>query len=172
MQILNNYLRTCVFIISGVFLLESREIFAIEADRSIDTVTLCVQNGQIKDLDALLSGGISPKGHGDIPSAPLYYAIMLNYPDCVYLLLKHGENPNTTWSENESPALAIAAQNRSSRCIDVLLQFGADSNKVDKRGFSPLYKAMISGDDVSASMLRKAGAKNLTKEEEQALHPK
>jgi ankyrin repeat protein len=162
----------CISIFTGLSLIGSRETFSAEVNLSIDTVTLCVQSGQIKDLDALLSGGISSKGRDEIPSAPLYYAIMLNYPDCVYLLLKNGESPNVVWGENESSALAIAAQNRASRCIAVLLQFGADINKVDKKGFSPLYRAMVSGDDISASLLRHAGAKNLSKEEEQALHPK
>jgi len=126
-------------------------IGAEEGESKGDTclVTICVQLGKTRELDALLSGGVSAQGEREEMQIPLYYAIVLDRPDCLYLLLKHKAPVNFKWrsdKENGSFPLSVATQQGSVRCAELLLAFSADVNQKNNKGNTSLYRALVKED--------------------------
>ncbi len=97
-------------------------------------------------------------------TTPLEYAVKKGQTDFVIEMLK-----NMDW-EKESKAdlttpLCTAIQEKNFPLVEALLAAGADPNKADKKGFTPLYHAVKQGQSDIMILLQKAGANCNTLEE-------
>jgi len=123
-------------------------------------LTMCVQLGKTKEVDALLQGGVKVVGAEKIGNMPLYYAILGDRPDCLYLILKYGGDPLFSWpGDTGGFPLAIAAQHGRVRCAAILLDHGAIVAQVDKRGHSSMYWAVIAQNLEVIYLLLKGGGR-------------
>lgn len=74
-------------------------------------------------------------------------------------LLEKGTNPDLYLDENKRTALHVACQTEDAiNIVDLVLEFGANTNVVDKSGYRPLHYACIEGLDVYIELLSHAGA--------------
>ena len=66
--------------------------------------------------------------------------------ESVDFLLQHGSNPNIVCAGNETTALLRAASSRSMRCMDFLVNAGADVNFRSRLGLSAIERAALLGE--------------------------
>lgn len=77
-------------------------------------------------IKKLFENGLSPDDTiGGVPH--IFYAIYLDKPEVLELILKHGGNPNKTCFK-ESP-LHFCIYLKRKTCLELLLKYGADINK-------------------------------------------
>ena len=104
-----------------------------------------VSDDNLKAVESLLSYGFSP----DLPVrgafTPLYFAIQMNRPDVIEILLEHHANPNASVTGNgrlngETP-LHYAIESGNLRIAAMLIQAGADVNIRTTKGQTPLHLA-------------------------------
>jgi len=77
----------------------------------------------------------------------------------VRVLLANHANPNAKESNGGQTALMWAVSQRQAPVVEELIKQGADVNAASKSGFTPVMFAAQQGDDVSARILLRAGAK-------------
>jgi len=127
-------------------------------------LTACV-SGDVGTMRALLLAGASPNGGSDttiIQSRPLVHAVATGHHAAAELLMKWGADPNlcAAFDEGSSPLTASAgtAGEEDERIVGLLIAAGADVNRPDGRGLTPLRAATEAGDVALAKILRQAGA--------------
>ena len=77
----------------------------------------------------------------------------------VRVLLSNHANPNAKEANGGQTPLMWAVSQRQAPVVEELIKQGADVNASSKSGFTPLMFAAQQGDDVSARILLRAGAK-------------
>lgn len=105
---------------------------------------LACQYGHTHIVEILLKHGASPNGRHDVERinrSPLMVACRLGYDKIAQLLLDRGAEPN---QENAaySTAIHIATTFNRPACIHWLAQYGADLNRPDHAGRSPIILAL------------------------------
>jgi ankyrin repeat protein len=109
--------------------------------------------------ERLLAAGADPNAALMSGETPLMEAARRgNLADVRVLLAKHA-NPNVKESNGGQTALMWALSERQSAVVEELIKGGADVQAGSKSGFTPLMFAAQQGDQDSARILLRAGAK-------------
>ncbi|CAJ1377918.1 unnamed protein product [Effrenium voratum] len=98
--------------------------------------------------------------------SPLLYAALGGKPEVIEALLLQGADPNDYIRKvqnlvmfvNGTPAVSICAGQQHNEAMRVLLRFGADPNKQDPGGSTPLFYVSNSDNAEGAKILIEAGA--------------
>ncbi len=103
-------------------------------------LVLAIMKNDSARVAALLSGGFNPNQQNAAGYAPLPTAARLGNPGIVQLLLKHGADPNFGGSKGNDVAGALnqAARGLSTEAAKVLITGGADVNRGNAKGYTPL----------------------------------
>jgi ankyrin repeat protein len=109
--------------------------------------------------EKLLAAGADPNAPLMSGETPLMEASRRGNLATVRVLLSNHANPNARESNGGQNALMWAVSQRQSAVIEELLKRGADVQAGSKTGFTPLMFAAQQGDEDSARILLRAGAK-------------
>jgi uncharacterized protein len=109
--------------------------------------------------EKLLAAGADPNASLMSGETPLMEAARRGNLATVRVLLSNHANPNARESNGGQNALMWAVSQRQSAVIEELLKHGADVQAGSKTGFTPLMFAAQQGDEDSARILLRAGAK-------------
>lgn len=144
-----------------------KEIVALLLDRGVD-VDLKKKGAATPLYDAafrghgeivglLLARGARPDGFAP-DSTPLHGAVVMDETEVMEQLLKAGANPDACSPGGQSP-LFVAAREGRAGAAGVLIAHGADVNRQDRSGNTPLSIARQFGQDEVATLLESKGAK-------------
>ena len=116
--------------------------------------------GDVERVRSLIA--ISPAGVNEFSSdgfAPVALAAFFGHPDIVEALLAAGADIDAQ-ARNPMKVAAIhaAVSSRDARCVEILLQNGADPNLPQQDGITPLHVAQMNKDEPIIKMLTAAGA--------------
>ena len=97
---------------------------------------------------------------GELIQEPINLALDNNHAEVVELLLKHGVSPNNTYFlGKEINVLPL----ENARCLELLLEYGAEPDSFGRSGLTPLMKACKQEAEEAIHVLLKHGANvNLT----------
>jgi ankyrin repeat protein len=109
--------------------------------------------------EKLLAAGADPNAPLMSGETPLMEASRRGNLATVRVLLSKNANPNARESNGGQNALMWAVSQRQSAVVEELIKHGADVQAGSKSGFTPLMFAAQQGDDDSARILLRAGAK-------------
>ena len=109
--------------------------------------------------EKLLAAGADPNTPLMSGETPLMEAARRGNLATVRVLLSNKANPNALESNGGQNALMWALSQRQSAVVEELIKGGADIQAGSKTGFTPLMVAAQQGDEVSARILLRAGAK-------------
>jgi len=109
--------------------------------------------------EKLLAAGADPNTPLMSGETPLMEAARRGNLATVRVLLSNKANPNAVESNGGQNALMWALSERQSAVVEELIKGGADIHASSKSGFTPLMVAAQKGDEVSARILLRAGAK-------------
>src|SRR2546423_13556623 len=109
--------------------------------------------------EKLLAAGADPNTPLMSGETPLMEAARRGNLATVRVLLSNKANPNALESNGGQNALMWALSERQSAVVEELIKGGADIHAGSKTGFTPLMVSAQKGDDVSARILLRAGAK-------------
>jgi uncharacterized protein len=145
---------------------------------------------EINTVKALLDEGADINASNDYGKTLLIGASYLGNLDGVKMLLARGAEVNKTDKSGQSPLLAASipmvgyfsvegrvefwfapAPDRI-EIVKLLLAKGADVNRADNEGATPLFVARIYGNDQIVALLKKNGAREMLAENEQKLRKK
>jgi ankyrin repeat protein len=107
------------------------------------------RTGSLDTIEHLLDSGADvnlpgPTGD-DWDATPLQHAILARQSDAVRLLLDRGADPNRVAGPNAPAPLLLAAGDTDPTFVNLLLAHGADPAVEDKRGVTPLSRAVSAG---------------------------
>ncbi|KAK6353535.1 hypothetical protein TWF696_005498 [Orbilia brochopaga] len=117
---------------------------------------LAAMKGDVTVVETLLKLGADPNGVHGQRGPTLYYAIHSRKEPVVQLLLKKGAKVDDSHPRHSLLALAILVG--MATLIPKLIKAGADVNKVDSEGWTPLAAAIDMSDEKSEKLLRSRGA--------------
>jgi len=126
-------------------------------------LAFAAMNGYTGTMRMLLRAGADVNGrhHGELPvTPPLVCAIISQQNDAAELLIRAGADPNLCGRAGNkcSPLTAsVEPEHLDPHLIDLLISAGANANRADANGLTPLDAAMRSGNAASAAALRAAG---------------
>jgi len=135
----------------------------LSPDLIILDLMLPAMNGYTGTMRMLLRAGADVNGrhHGELPvTPPLVCAIISQQNDAAELLIRAGADPNLCGRAGNkcSPLTAsVEPEHLDPHLIDLLISAGANANRADANGLTPLDAAMRSGNAASAAALRAAG---------------
>jgi len=109
--------------------------------------------------EKLLAAGADPNAALMSGETPLMEAARRGNLADVRVLLANHANPNAKESNGGQTALMWALSERQSAVVEELIKGGADVHAGSKTGFTPLMFAAQQGDEDSARILLRAGAK-------------
>ncbi len=137
-------------------------------DRNVTLLEWAVLNKRPASLQALLELGADPAQPGLDGSTVVHLAAMANDPAYLECLLGHGADPDTLHSETGASVLSAALMGDRSIQFKRLLAAGADPNRADRLGNTPLHVAgKINQPDAALELLR-AGADPQARNAQQA----
>lgn len=116
---------------------------------------------EMSDLDTvttLLRHGADPNLGSFCLQTPMHYAASAKKPECLKLLLQSGADVDCLTNWDQTPLHLAAAYTGDRRHATILLEAGADPNRRDRDGISPLAWTAISNNFEVASCLLNYGA--------------
>lgn len=145
---------------------EPRDLFA---DPQVISLAVAVKNGDLHEIDRLLSAGVDVNAKGKDDITPLGWAMMIRNKAAFRHLLERGANPNQRVLPGMTGALNVtdvaARIDDDSEWLDIVLQHGGDPNvSTDPDGETPIFTVLNQFFDSNAvkkkkiDLLIKAGA--------------
>lgn len=129
-----------------------------QGDRGVTLLHWALLNKQRAALDLLLSAGANA-GIGDgIGVTPVHVAAMANDPAYLDTMLSHRIDPNTPNTISQSVPLTAAIMGARDHQLNALLDAGADVDRPDRLGNTPLHQAAKINDLPRVLHLLQAGA--------------
>lgn len=126
---------------------------------------IACQHGNFKMVELLISNGasylIEHGAHLSIKGeyiSPLMSAVMNKHIEIVDILLDAGADPNFVDTSVNQSSLHVAASRNYPGIMTRLINNGADVNKTDKNGLTPLHLASVYGKIEAAKLLLYHGA--------------
>ncbi|KAL4475039.1 hypothetical protein ABPG74_001735 [Tetrahymena malaccensis] len=120
-----------------------------------------VAHSNVKDILALLNDNEADANACNINGATaLHYAVNINNPVIVEILLKYKADPNRHEHHDvgEKTPLHYAVEKNSYEVCNKLLEYGANPNLKDKRGMTPLHYSAKYGFKQICQLLFTSGA--------------
>jgi len=119
---------------------------------SLDMLRLLVSNGA--DVNHAVVSKENTPYYGTLVS-PLWVAVWLNFVIVTRALLEAGADANFTSDVDGNTVLMMAAETGHKRCVEALLEFGADIHKTNNEGRTALQLATT---EAVKALLRQHGA--------------
>ena len=125
--------------------------------KTIEVVSLLINSG------CDVNNGVDWEG-----DTPLMYAVTVDDPVCVNMLLKAGAIPTISNDIQQTPLHRAVEYDGDNRCdiMDELIRFGADLNARDDISRSPLLCSVERGDERAMNILLQAGASAVIQDNE------
>ena len=119
--------------------------------------------GKIEVVETLISRGAAIDAKAADGLTPVARAIMSNQVEIVEMLLQHGADPSgeIVFGGAGIDLLSLAISGRHTISSKSLICFGADVNKINKKGNTPLIFAAVVGDMATTKLLLEKGAKSI-----------
>jgi len=117
--------------------------------------------GAVEVVDTLLGGGADPTIKDDVyRDTAIHYAAIAGQQDVVALLLADGVPVDLPSGHDGESPLHYAAYYANLGLVEFLVEQGADLQRLDDTGATPLRYALICGNDAArtATLLRRLGA--------------
>jgi len=139
--------------------LKTTEPLVHRADEVADSLLDSIQADDMKMVRLLILGGANVNAMVENWTALHYAAQHSNDGECVRLLLDHGADISATTATGGCTSLHLAVQLRNIYTAETLLEYGADPDAVDDRGWRPLhYAAICAGKEAFIRLLHRHGA--------------
>jgi ankyrin repeat protein len=114
---------------------------------------LAVKNEQKEIIELLLEYGAQVDLSNSALGTPLHIAAFSSRTDIINILIAHGADVNSISKSEQRTPLHIAARRGDAESTLFLIDHGANINALDKRGRTPLMRALLSGNIQVALML-------------------
>ena len=103
-----------------------------------------ILNGHIDVAHIFIDRGAEIDARDSSAATPLHAAVVNDHPEAARLLLEYGADPNAQDMSGSTP-MCHATTNRNLQMMDLLHRKGASTQKIGKRGLSPLEIASQAG---------------------------
>lgn len=149
------------------YLLEQGCDVDVRNKADITPLMIAARFGYQEIAEVLLQYGANPNAVDQFKRGPLHRAISARQVDIVRLLLRSGADPNLSCPILNSPVLFVFPllsvlrdhdEKSITAMVKLLLEAGANPNKSDKHGITPLMESVLNGYRDAASLLMEAGA--------------
>lgn len=122
---------------------------------------MTVEESFLDGASMLLKYGASPNVTGDLDS-PLALSVATNQFALTRLLLTYGGEPSHMMNDGDTLLIKAISQKASRKTIDLLLEYGADSNGKSREGKTPMFDAIQTGrPDIVSTLLDHGANPNL-----------
>lgn len=129
-----------------------------QGEEGLNLLQFAILNAQPHSLKALLQAGADPNRPGIGGATALHTAAIVDDPQYLELLLEFRGDPNVEHAITAETPLAQATGPRTDAQFRLLLQAGADPNKADRTGNTPLHRAGMINAGAHVLALLHAGA--------------
>lgn len=127
-------------------------------DKHVTLLQWALLNRSIDGLKALLDAGADPAQPGMDGDTVVHFAAKANDPAYLAELLARGVDPNVANADTGAGPLAAALMGEAEPQFRALLKAGADPNRADRMGNTPLHVAGQINEPARALDLLEAGA--------------
>lgn len=134
-----------------------------QGDKGVTLLEWAIYSQSTEGLRALLEAGADPSKGGAGGDTVVHLASKVDDPKYLEVLLRAGVDVNAPNVTTGSPPLASAALMKREPQIRLLLDAGADPNRADRTGNTPLHAAAKQGDAGVALQLLERGADPMTR---------
>ncbi|CAG9135749.1 hypothetical protein JYU34_004862 [Plutella xylostella] len=136
-----------------------------QRDKECTALHLAASKGNTECVEMLLIENAKANTRNYRGFTPLHLAAMCSSVECVEVLLRDGNaDPNAEDADKRTPLhAAIRPSERACDIIDTLISWGAQVNKKDVYGFSPLHIAAMDGISQCVETLIYLGADVISK---------
>ena len=121
-------------------------------------LSMAAERSEAEAVATLLKYGADPGISSYSQTSALHYAASAKDPECVRLLLEAGINVDSMTNWDQTPLHFAAAYTKDVRHAKLLLDYGAEPNKRDRDGMTPLSWCAISNNPDVAIVLLERGA--------------
>lgn len=129
-----------------------------QGDKGMNVLQYALAAQNADGLKALLDNGADPNRPGMGGSTVVHNAAITDDPVYLEILLAHRADPDAAHGQTGAPPLAAAAGPRTDKQFRLLLAAGADPNRADRSGNTPLHAAAMINAGTHVLALLEAGA--------------
>ncbi|KAJ8979231.1 hypothetical protein NQ317_019083 [Molorchus minor] len=133
--------------------------------KQLTALHLAAENGDVECVEILLERGADANVKNHMSQTPLHLAARAKAYDCVEMLLEKGNASPNVEDCDKRTALHTAVGKTATSCdiIELLINYGANINKKDQYGYTPLHVAALMQLSQCVEILIRNGADVTTK---------